>query len=266
MFRKYTPKDDVQKKSYYTDRFYVTPSLPKDEVTNEKNASDLETLKENGIEIVEAFSMREQTVVYVNHDQNFETLKTLRDKCNYQQLLEVSAIDRLAKDNCFEIFYEMLSITENKRIRIKTKLPKGLAIESVEPLYKLADWGERECYDMFGVIFNNHPNLKRVIMPDDWMGHPLLKTYPLQGDDFAQWYEVDKIYGKENRDVVGPEIRDAAHVDRYDTKRFSRLGREVPFGAEYSEDEKPIEYLPDGLPILNDDFDPKKQTTLKERK
>jgi NADH-quinone oxidoreductase subunit C len=75
-------------------------------------------------------------------------------------------------------------------------------------------------------------------MPDDWEGHPLLKTYPLQGDEFASWYEVDKIFGKEYRDVIGPENRDPARIDRYDTKRFSRVGYEVPFGADISEGEK----------------------------
>jgi NADH-quinone oxidoreductase subunit C len=73
-------------------------------------------------------------------------------------------------------------------------------------------------------------------MPDDWVGHPLLKTYPLQGDEHAAWYEVDKIFGKENRDIIGPENRDPARIDRYDSKRFSRVGYEVPFGAEHPED------------------------------
>jgi NADH-quinone oxidoreductase subunit C len=97
---------------------------------------------------------------------------------------------------------------------------------------------------MFGIKVNNHPFLKRILMPDDWEGHPLLKTYPMIGDEFASWYEVDKIFGKEYRDVIGPENRDPARIDRYDTKRFSRVGYEVPFAADISEGEKenPIEY------------------------
>ena len=70
-------------------------------------------------------------------------------------------------------------------------------------------------------------------MPDDWYDHPLKKTYPLQGDEAASWYEVDKIFGKEARDVIGPEQRDPAAIDRYDTTRFARLGHEVPFGDGY---------------------------------
>jgi NADH-quinone oxidoreductase subunit C len=102
----------------------------------------------------------------------------------------------------------------------------------VVPLYAMANFAEREMYDMFGITVNNHPHLKRILMPDDWVGHPLRKTYPLQGDEHAAWYEVDKIFGREFRDVVGPELRDPARIDRHDTQRFSRIGYEVPFGAE----------------------------------
>lgn len=267
MFRKYTPKDDVQKKSYYTDRFYVTPSIPKEEITG-ANLDDVTALKNNGIEVTEEFSMRGQAVVYVKSTQNYEALQILKEKCGYESLLEVTVIDRLATEDGFEVVYEMISYSQNKRFRVKIKIEKEESPESVASLYSLADWGEREQYDMFGVVFNNHPNMKRVLMPDDWVGHPLLKTYPLQGDEFAKWYEVDKIYGKENRDVIGPEIRDAAHIDRYDTERFSRLGYEVPHGAKFNDgdEETPVEYLPDGIPVLNDNFDPKKQKILKERK
>jgi NADH-quinone oxidoreductase subunit C len=129
-------------------------------------------------------------------------------------------------------------------MRVKCRIKPEQAIESVVDVYKSANFAEREMYDMFGIYVNNHPYLKRILMPEDWQGHPLLKTYPLQGDEFASWYEVDKIFGKEYRDIIGPENRDPARIDRYDTKRFSRVGYEVPFGADISEGEKPnpIEY------------------------
>jgi NADH-quinone oxidoreductase subunit C len=138
----------------------------------------------------------------------------------------------------------MLNLKKAKRIRIVTRLKEGQAIESAVPLFNSANFAEREMYDMFGIVANNHPFMKRILMPDDWEGHPLLKTYPLQGDEFASWYEVDKIFGKEYRDVIGPENRDASRIDRYDTKRFSRVGYEVPFDADISEGEKEqaIEY------------------------
>jgi NADH-quinone oxidoreductase subunit C len=146
--------------------------------------------------------------------------------------MELSAVDYLAQDGEFEIFYLMLNLDEAKRVRVDTRIKQDEAIESITPVFDMAKFAEREMYDMFGIYVNNHPYLKRILMPDDWHGHPLLKTYPLQGDEEASWYEVDKIFGKEYRDIIGPEIRDTARIDRYDTQRFARVGHEVPFGAD----------------------------------
>jgi NADH-quinone oxidoreductase subunit C len=117
---------------------------------------------------------------------------------------------------------------------------------------------------MFGIEANGHPFMKRILMPYDWQGHPLLKTYPLQGDEFAAWYEVDKIFGKEARDEIGPELRDTARVDRYDSQRFARLGHEVPKGVEVSGDEPKTEqtYQEDGGVFLIKKFDKESSTVI----
>ena len=234
--RAYTPKDDVQAKAYYTDRFYVAPQVPKQDVESDAVfAADLAAIKAR-FEVKDAFIQVTNMVVYVNANDIYNLLEFMRDELEYTQLTEMSAIDWLAKDNTFEIFYQMLSMNKRKRIRIKYSINKGQAVDSVEKLFRSADWSEREMYDMFGIEANNHPFMKRILMPYDWQGHPLLKTYPLQGDEFAAWYEVDKIFGKEARDVIGPEIRDTARVDRYDSERFARLGYEVPKGTKITDD------------------------------
>ncbi len=102
------------------------------------------------------------------------------------------------------------------------------------------------------------------MLPDDWVGHPLRKTYPLQGDEFASWYEVDKIYGKEAREIIGAELRDAAFIDRYDTERFARLGKEVGYGEEYKETTTEIAYQEGDRPLLIEKFDPS-ESTLADR-
>ena len=240
--RKYTPKDNVQKKSYYTDRFYVAPRVPRSEVESSSHFSDvLNTLKKLAHE---SYVELGQLIVHIKSTDNIKVLQTLKEKCGYTICSELSAVDYLARDGEFEIFYQMLNINEAKRVRVVTRIKKNEAIESIVPLHKMANFAEREMYDMFGIVANNHPYLKRILMPEDWVGHPLLKTYPLQGDEAASWYEVDKIFGKEYRDVIGPENRDPAKIDRYDTKRFSRVGYEVPFGADISDGEKQtdIEY------------------------
>ena len=243
--RKYVPKDNVQKKSYYTDRFWVAPRVPKERVEEGshfdsvvKALSEVITPKESAVELG-------QLRVVINSVDNFKALDTLKNVCGYKICSEISAVDYLAKDGEFEVFYQMLNLDEALRVRVVCRIQRDEAVESVVPLFKSANFAEREMFDMFGIKANNHPFLKRIIMPDDWEGHPLLKTYPLQGDETASWYEVDKIFGKEYRDIIGPENRDPSKVDRYDGQRFSRVGYEVPFGTEIdseNEEENPIAY------------------------
>jgi len=235
--RKYVPKDSVQKKAYYTDRYHVVPSTPREEVsTDEVYAKQLEALSAK-VEVKRAEIQLGTMIVEINHEDNYKALEVLKNECDYTQLTEMSAVDYLAKDGNFEVFYQMLNITDVKRMRLVMRIEQGLAVESVVPMYKSANFAEREMFDMFGIVANNHPFMKRILMPDDWEGHPLLKTYPLQGDEFASWYEVDKIFGKDAREAIGPENRDPARIDRYDTKRFSRVGYEVEFGADISKGE-----------------------------
>jgi len=233
--RRYTPKDNVQAKAKYTDRFWVAPKVPHLEVEEGSFfESVVAELKSNGIEILNSYIELGQLVIKIKPEQNVDALTIMRDNKCFKMCSELSAVDYLAKDGEFEIFYQLLNLDEAKRARIITRIKKDQAIESVENVYRMANFAEREMYDMFGIYVNNHSYLKRIIMPDDWVGHPLLKTYPLQGDEAASWYEVDKIFGKEYRDIIGPELRDAARVDRYDTQRFARVGKEVPFGADPS--------------------------------
>jgi len=262
--RPYTPKDDVQAKPYYTDRFYVAPQVPKQEVrSDEVFASDLAAIREK-FEVKESYIQVGQMVIYINAHDIYGVLEFMRDELSYTQLSEMSAIDWLAKDNSFEIFYQMLSMTKRKRIRVKYFIKKGQAVDSVEKLFRSADWSEREMYDMFGIEANNHPFMKRILMPYDWQGHPLLKTYPLQGDEFAAWYEVDKIYGKEARDIIGPELRDTARADRYDSERFARLGYEVPKGTKITGNEPKNEnpYQEDGGVFMIKKFDKESSTII----
>ena len=251
--RRYTPKGSVQKKAAYTNRFKTVPCVPRLSVEERHFLSVLDDLK-GSIEVIEAYMERGQMVLQISPDENVSALRILKDVSGYKVCSELSAIDYLERDGEFEIFYQLLNMDEAKRIRVTTRLREDRAIESIVPIYKMAHFAEREMYDMFGIVVNNHPYLKRILMPDDWEGHPLRKSYPLQGDEFAAWYEVDKIFGKEYRDIIGPEQRDSARVDRYDTQRFARVGHEVPFGADpdsVDAKETPISYSSDFLVDYN---------------
>lgn len=268
--RRYTPKHDVQAKPYYTDRFWVAPQVPKSDVAEDAVfAADLEAIKSK-FEVLDAYIQVGQMVVCINATDNFGVLELLKNECEYTQLSELSAIDWLADKGQFEVFYQMLSMTKRKRLRIKCMIDENEAVESVNPLFRSADWSEREMYDMFGIKVNNHPFFKRILMPDDWQGYPLRKTYPLHGDEFAQWYEVDKIFGKEARDIIGPENRDGAMIDRYDTERFARLGHEVPFGAKPEEGKgahatTSLDYQEEEGVFLIEKFDDTKSVTIEDR-
>jgi len=247
--RAYTPKDDVQKKSYYKDRFFVKPPVPRKDISSDEvfleDVENLETI----VTVLESYIEVNHLVLIVNPEDNVKVISHLKDVREYDFLVELTAVDYVAKRGGFEIVYELLSTSKRKRIRLKAFIKVNETISSVEPLFRMADWSEREMFDMYGVKVTNHPNLRRILLPNDWSGHPLLKTYPLHGDEAASWYEVDKIFGKEARDTIGPELRDSACVDRYDTDRFARLGHEVSKGtpiSEGNEPDTPIRYQEEG--------------------
>jgi len=272
--RIYTPKDDVQKKSYYKDRFFVKPPVPRKEVaSDEVFLDDVQSVK-TIITILESYIEVEHLVIIINPEDNFKVISYLNKNRDYDFLVELTAVDYVAKRGGFEIVYELLSTSKRKRIRVKTFIKVSETIQSIEALFRMADWSEREMFDMYGVKVINHPNLRRILLPHDWSGHPLLKTYPLHGDESASWYEVDKIFGKESRETVGPELRDSACVDRYDTDRFARLGHEVSKGtpiSEGNEPDTPIRYQEEGGvklfgAKLVTPFDEIETTHLKQRK
>ena len=266
--RKYTPKDNVQKQAYFSDRFFVSPTLARlSPNEDEIFAKDFEEINYS-INVQEAFIEHTHLVIIIDKSFLISCVKLLKERLEYDMLMELSAIDYLATRDGYEIFYEFLSLSKHKRIRIKCFLPKDESIESLTSLFKSANWSEREMYDMLGVKIVNHPNLKRLIMPDDWYDHPLKKTYPLQGDETASWYEVDKIFGKEARSIIGPEQRDPAAIDRYDTTRFARLGHEVPNGTDISQFEPitPISYEEKEGNTLVKKLKPEESVVLKRRR
>ena len=265
--RRYVDKKDVQAKAYYTDRYYVAPQMAKSKHEDDAIFASDVSLLEQVVTLDEVYIQKEHLVVYINSFDNKKALAFIKDELGYDMMVEMSAMDWLADKGEFEIFYELLNMSTRKRMRLKMYLKENHALESVESLYRSADWSEREMYDMFGVKINNHPYMKRLLMPDDWEGYPLRKTYPLQGDEFASWYEVDKIFGKENRDLIGPEIRDDARVDRYDTERFARIGHEVPLGTDISkgEPDTPIRYQEEGGVFLIKRLDPAKSVIITDR-
>jgi len=101
--------------------------------------------------------------------------------CQYKILTSISGVDYPEKKVRFEVVYELLSVRYNSRIRIKTYVDEITTIESITSAYNAADWWEREIWDLFGVFFVNHPDLRRILTDYGFEGHPLRKDFPLSG-------------------------------------------------------------------------------------
>jgi len=106
----------------------------------------------------------------------------LKRECRFIRLSTVTAVDRYPAEPRFEVVYHLHSIEGKERLRLKCRLGgEKPEIESVTSVWRSADWYEREVFDLFGIAFLNHPDLRRIMMPDDWEGHPLRKDYPVTG-------------------------------------------------------------------------------------
>ncbi|MEU8081124.1 NADH-quinone oxidoreductase subunit C [Catellatospora citrea] len=113
-----------------------------------------------------------------------EVCQILRDDLSlrYELCSSVSGVDYIAEERRLHVVYHLTSMTYRRRIRLECAVTAADPhLPSVTTVYPTADWQERETYDMFGVIFDGHPNLTRILMPDDWDGHPQRKDYPLGG-------------------------------------------------------------------------------------
>jgi NADH-quinone oxidoreductase subunit C len=109
-------------------------------------------------------------------------LTYLRDELDFKLFEDITAVDWLPREPRFEVVYNLLSITNRQPIRLKVELPgENPKVASATDVYKGANWYEREVYDLFGITFEGHPELRRIEMPDDWYGHPLRKDYPTTG-------------------------------------------------------------------------------------
>lgn len=142
-----------------------------------------EILKERFQEKIKETSAQfgDETVV-IDRDFLVDLSKFLmKESYAYTMLLDMTCVDYLGDDLRFEMVYHLFSITNNDRVRIKVRLSeKDLKIDSLTPLWKNANWLEREIFDMFGVHFEGHPYLERLFMYDGFEGHPLRKDYPLR--------------------------------------------------------------------------------------
>ncbi len=143
-----------------------------------------ERFPEHVTEPEEAFG---EVSVRVDRDRIVEACTHLRDTEKFDLLADLSVVDYLdvrVPEHRFLVAYHLYSLSRNLRLRLRVFLPDGdETVPSVAGVWPTADWHEREAFDFFGIRFEGHPDLRRILMPDDWEGHPLRKDYPLGGTD-----------------------------------------------------------------------------------
>ncbi len=148
----------------------------------ENNRAVIKLKEKFASSVLDVMEFRGEVTVTVKKEEVIEICKFLKEDLQFNLLTDVTAVDYFGKDPRFMVVYNLYSIPNKDRLRLKAPVAESdTTIDSVVPLWNSANWLEREVYDLFGITFRNHPDLRRILMTDDWVGHPLRKDYPLQG-------------------------------------------------------------------------------------
>jgi len=138
-----------------------------------------------GEAIREASLDRKQAIVLIDVARLREISRFCRDEETFDMLTDLTAVDWPKREKRFDIILNLYSFPKNERLRLKAYAAENEPVPSVCEIWPAANWLERECYDMFGTVFEGHPDLKRILMPDEWEGHPLRKDYDILTQDTA---------------------------------------------------------------------------------
>jgi NADH-quinone oxidoreductase subunit C len=146
-------------------------------------------LKERfGGRMSEASTYLGQNFIVADAGSVISILEYLKLEVDFDYLVDVTAVDWPKREARFDLIYNVYSFSRNERLRIKTYVSDSFKPESAVRVYLAANWLEREVYDMFGIEFTGHPNLRRILLPDEWQGHPLRKDYGILQQD-QRWVQ-----------------------------------------------------------------------------
>jgi NADH-quinone oxidoreductase subunit C len=137
--------------------------------------------------------------VYVVAADLVAVCQALCDQAHFDLLVELTAVDYLPREPRYEVVYHLVSTSAHTRARLKVKVAAGGTVPTVQGVWPAAGWPEREVWDLFGIVFDGHPDLRRILTPDDWEGHPLRKDHPVQVRKTAQTYEPLQVTEQEFR-------------------------------------------------------------------
>jgi NADH-quinone oxidoreductase subunit C len=143
-----------------------------------------------GSAIKEASTYLGQNYLVVERAYAIEVLQILRDEERFDYCVDLTAVHYPQRELQFEVVWILYSFSRNERMRVKTPIKEGEPAPSVAALWPAANWLERECYDMFGIAFEGHPDLRRILLPDGWKGFPLRKDYNILLQD-KEWVQAN---------------------------------------------------------------------------
>ena len=177
-----------------------------------------------GAEMVGALGVQAQVAfgeltLVAERERIVEVLMALRDRFGFQQLLDVCGVDFPDREERFEVVYHLLSLTRNARLRVKVATDERQPVPSVVSVFPCADWFEREAFDMYGMLFSDHPDLRRLLTDYGFQGYPLRKDFPMTG-------YVEVRYDEEQKRVVYEPVKL--------TQEFRNFDFQSPWeGADY---------------------------------
>ena len=143
-----------------------------------------------GSGIREASSYLGQNYLVVEPAIVFELLQVFRDGEQFDYCVDITAVHYPAREKQFDLLWILYSFLRNERVRVKIMIADGDSVPSAVPIWATANWLEREVFDMFGIRFDGHPDLKRILLPDGWKGHPLRKDYGIIQQD-QEWVKAN---------------------------------------------------------------------------
>ncbi|MGH9705046.1 MAG: NADH-quinone oxidoreductase subunit C [Candidatus Acidiferrales bacterium] len=135
--------------------------------------------------IPEAWLDRKQAILIVARERLIEVATYCRDEEKFDYLVDLTAVDWPKRERRFDLILNLYSFPKNERLRLKIYLGENEPVASVSGVWPTANWLEREAYDMFGIVFEGHPDLRRILLPDEWQGFPLRKDYDILKQDTA---------------------------------------------------------------------------------
>jgi NADH-quinone oxidoreductase subunit C len=129
---------------------------------------------------------------YFNVDRSLipNLLKLLREEEQFDYCVDITAVHYPKREKQFDVVWILYSFPRNERVRVKTQIADGESLPSAVPIWATANWLEREVFDMFGIKFDGHPDLKRILLPDGWNGYPLRKDYGILQQD-QEWVQIN---------------------------------------------------------------------------